>query len=476
MSFPKDFLWGGATAANQCEGAYAQDGKGLSTADVMLAEKSDDYSFSRGNPRDVTKQIEDGIYYPSHIAIDHYHHMEEDVKLFAEMGFKCYRFSIAWSRIFPQGNEEAPNEEGLKFYDRLIELLLTHHIEPLVTMSHFETPLGLLKYGSWENRKTVDFFSRYAKVLLERYKGKVRYWLTFNEINAMSLQPWMAGGIDSPDEAVRMRAAYHQLLASAKAVDMAHKIDPENKVGMMYSGHFAYPNSPDPKDVQGTFDFMHKMLFYCDVQCRGYYPSYKRKELEREQIELPIKPGDKEIFRAGKVDFLSFSYYLTHVTGKDTRGAVRGLNGIDTGYKNPYLKESEWGWPVNPMGLRHILNFFWERYQIPLMVVENGLGAIDIVEEDGSIHDDYRIQYLKEHIREMKKAIEMDGVEVMGYTSWGCIDLIAASTGQMSKRYGFIHVDLDDEGNGTLKRRKKDSFWWYKKLIETDGESLEEEL
>lgn len=470
MKFPNDFLWGGATAANQCEGAYAEDGKGLSTADVMLAGKSDDYSFGRGNPRDVTKEIEEGIYYPSHRAIDHYHHMEEDVELFAEMGFKCYRFSIAWSRIFPQGDEEAPNEEGLKFYDRLINLLLKYHIEPLVTMSHFETPLGLLKYGSWENRKTVDFFSRYAKVLLERYKGKVRYWLTFNEINAMSLQPWMAGGIDSADEAVRMRAAYHQLLASAKAVDMAHKIDPENKVGMMYSGHFAYPNSPDPRDVQGTVDFMHKMLFYCDVQCRGYYPSYKIKELEREQIVLPIKPGDEEILKAGKVDFLSFSYYLTHVTGKDTKGAVRGLNGIDTGYKNPYLKESEWGWPVNPMGLRHILNFFWERYQIPLMVVENGLGAVDVVEEDGSIHDDYRIQYLKEHIREMKKAMELDGVEVMGYTSWGCIDLVAASTGQMSKRYGFIHVDLDDEGNGTLKRRKKDSFWWYKKLIETGAE------
>lgn len=470
MKFPNDFLWGGATAANQCEGAYAEDGKGLSTADVMLAGKSDDYSFGRGNPRDVTKEIEEGIYYPSHRAIDHYHHMEEDVELFAEMGFKCYRFSIAWSRIFPQGDEEVPNEEGLKFYDRLINLLLKYHIEPLVTMSHFETPLGLLKYGSWENRKTVDFFSRYAKVLLERYKGKVRYWLTFNEINAMSLQPWMAGGIDSADEAVRMRAAYHQLLASAKAVDMAHKIDPENKVGMMYSGHFAYPNSPDPRDVQGTVDFMHKMLFYCDVQCRGYYPSYKIKELEREQIVLPIKPGDEEILKAGKVDFLSFSYYLTHVTGKDTKGAVRGLNGIDTGYKNPYLKESEWGWPVNPMGLRHILNFFWERYQIPLMVVENGLGAVDVVEEDGSIHDDYRIQYLKEHIREMKKAMELDGVEVMGYTSWGCIDLVAASTGQMSKRYGFIHVDLDDEGNGTLKRRKKDSFWWYKKLIETGAE------
>lgn len=470
MKFPNDFLWGGATAANQCEGAYAEDGKGLSTADVMLAGKSDNYSLGRGNPRDVTKEIEEGIYYPSHRAIDHYHHMEEDVELFAEMGFKCYRFSIAWSRIFPQGDEEVPNEEGLKFYDRLINLLLKYHIEPLVTMSHFETPLGLLKYGSWENRKTVDFFSRYAKVLLERYKGKVRYWLTFNEINAMSLQPWMAGGIDSADEAVRMRAAYHQLLASAKAVDMAHKIDPENKVGMMYSGHFAYPNSPDPRDVQGTVDFMHKMLFYCDVQCRGYYPSYKIKELEREQITLPIKPGDEEILKAGKVDFLSFSYYLTHVTGKDTKGAVRGLNGIDTGYKNPYLKESEWGWPVNPMGLRHILNFFWERYQIPLMVVENGLGAVDVVEEDGSIHDDYRIQYLKEHIREMKKAMELDGVEVMGYTSWGCIDLVAASTGQMSKRYGFIHVDLDDEGNGTLKRRKKDSFWWYKKLIETGAE------
>lgn len=473
MVFPDHFLWGGATAANQCEGAYLEQGKGLSTADVMLAEKSNTYSFGRGNPREVTEDILEGSYYPSHMAIDHYHHMRRDVALFAEMGFKCYRFSIAWSRIFPQGDEEQPNEAGLKFYDELIDLLLEYHIEPLVTMSHFETPLGLRRYGSWENRKLVDFFCRYAETLLRRYQGKVRYWLTFNEINAMSLQPWMAGGIDSPEEGVRMTSAFHQLLASARTVSMAHAIDPVNQVGMMYSGHFAYPASPDPLDVQGTFDFMHSMLFYCDVQCRGAYPNYKLKELERKGICLPFQAGDEESLKAGTVDFFSFSYYLTHVTGKETKGAVRGLNGIDTGYKNPFLPVSQWGWPVNPIGLRHILNFFWERYELPLMVVENGLGATDQVSEDGLIHDKYRIEYMRDHITEMKKAIDLDGVPVMGYTSWGCIDLIAASTGQMSKRYGFIYVDLDDKGNGTRKRMKKDSFWWYQKVIASNGEDLE---
>lgn len=473
LSFRKDFLWGGATAANQCEGAYLEDGKGLCTADVMLSGKSDTYSFARGNPRDVTDVIEPGRYYPSHVAIDHYHHMEEDIAYFAEMGFKCYRFSIAWSRIFPNGDDAEPNKKGLAFYDRLIDELLKYGIEPLVTLSHFETPLELCrKYGSWENRILVDLFTRYAETVMKRYRGKVKYWLTFNEINAMSLQPWMAGGIRSADEGVRMTAAFHQFLASAKAVCLAHEISRENQVGMMYSGHFAYPASPDPEDVQGTFDFMHKMLFYCDVQCRGKYPAYKLKDLERQGIVLPWKEGDEELLLAGKVDFFSFSYYLTHVTGKNTHGAVRGLNGIETGYKNPYLPVSEWGWPVNAMGLRHILNFFWERYEIPMMVVENGLGAKDRVEEDGKIHDVYRIDYMRNHIAEMKKAVDEDGVNVMGYTSWAPIDLIAASTGQMSKRYGFIHVDLDDDGNGTLKRRKKDSFEWYRKVIETNGEDL----
>lgn len=465
MSFPEGFLWGGATAANQIEGAYQEDGKGLSTADVMTAG-------SHTQKRRITKVLEEHTYYPSHTAIDHYHRYAEDLALLAEMGFKCYRLSINWTRIFPQGDEEKPCEAGLQFYDKVIDLCLQYHIEPLVTISHFETPLGLQKYGSWKSRKLVGFFSRYAETLFRHYQGRVHYWLTFNEINAMSTQPWVAGGIDSTEESVRMQAAYHQMLASAEAVKIGHRIDAANKIGAMYSGHFAYPATCKPEDVQGCMDFMHKMLFYPDVQCRGYYPAYKQKELERLGIELPVEPGDKELLAAGKVDFISFSYYMTHVCGENTQGIVKGLNGLDTGYKNPYLEKSAWGWNIDPKGLRHALNVLYDRYQLPVMVVENGLGAVDELTVDGKVHDDYRIAYLRAHIEEMKKAVELDGIPVMGYTTWGPIDLVAASTGEMKKRYGFIYVDIDDAGNGTGKRLRKDSFYWYKKVIASNGEDL----
>ncbi|MFC0273257.1 glycoside hydrolase family 1 protein [Metabacillus herbersteinensis] len=464
--FPEDFLWGGATAANQAEGAYLSDGKGLSTADVMTAGV-------HGVPREITDGVVEGNYYPSHNAVDHYHRFKEDIALFAEMGFKSYRMSIAWSRIFPNGDEKVPNEAGLKHYDEVFDTCLQYGIEPIVTLSHFETPLGLLKYGSWENREVIDFYLRYCETVFNKYKGKVKYWLTFNEINVMSTKPWMAAGIDSNDEQTRMTAAFHQFLASAKAVQMAHEIDSNNKVGMMYAGHFAYSDSCDPEDVQKTADFMHKMLFYCDVQCRGYYPAYKLKEFEREGIVLPIQDGDLEELKKGKVDFLSYSYYLTHVVGKETNLEFKGLNGVKTGYKNPYLPTSDWGWTIDPMGLRYSLNLLYDRYQIPLMIVENGLGAVDEVEEDGSIHDSYRIDYLRDHLNEMKKAIEIDGVPVLGYTMWGPMDIIAASTGEMKKRYGFIYVDVDDNGKGTFNRIKKDSFYWYKKVIETNGEDLD---
>lgn len=468
MSFPKDFLWGGATAANQCEGAYLEQGKGLSTADVMTLG-------SHNEKRKISEHLEDKYYYPSHQAIDHFHKYKEDIALFAEMGFKVYRMSINWTRIFPNGDEETPNEDGLSFYDAVFDELHTYGIEPLVTISHFETPLGLQRYGSWENRKTVDFYVRYAKTLLDRYKDKVKYWLTFNEINCMSTQPWVAGGILSDEEQVKMTAAYHQLIASAIIVDQAHKINPDLKVGMMYAGHFAYANSADPEDVIGTMNFMHKMLFYCDVQCRGYYPQYKLKEMEREGIKLPIMEGDSDILKKGTVDFISYSYYCTHVTGKKTRGILKGMNGLDTGYKNEYLPKSDWGWTIDPQGLRYSLNLLYDRYQLPLMIVENGLGAIDTL-EDGKIHDIYRINYLRTHLIELEKAIELDGISVMGYTMWGPIDLIAASTGEIKKRYGFIYVDVDDYGKGTLRRYRKDSFYWYQKVIQTNGKCLKEEV
>lgn len=379
MAFPDGFLWGGATAANQLEGAYNVAGKGLSTADVMTVG-------GRGKRRKITKDgIHPDLYYPSHVAIDHYHHMEEDIALFGEMGWKWYRFSIAWTRIFPNGDELEPNEEGLAFYDRLFDELERWGIEPLVTISHFETPLGLVrKFGSWESREMVECYVRFARTLFERYRGRCHLWLTFNEINNMSTNPWVAAGVDSADEGVRTRAAYHEFLASAQAVALAHKIDPANRVGLMYNGHLSYPASCDPSDVIGTMKFEHLMMYYCDVMCRGYYPGYKLRQLAREGIVLPEEPGDASILRAGTVDFVSFSYYLTHVTGQKTGGVLKGLQGIQTGYDNPYLEKSAWGWGVDPQGLRFLLNELWDRYQLPVMVVENGLGAVDeVVVEDG---------------------------------------------------------------------------------------------
>lgn len=351
-----------------------------------------------------------------------------------------------------------------------------HGIEPVVTISHFETPLGLVeKYGSWENRAVVDCYLRYARTLFERWRGRVHLWLTFNEINCMSTQPWVAAGIASEDEGVRMRAAYHQLLASARATQMAHAIDPANRVGAMYAGHFAYPASPDPADVIGTMRFMQRMLFYLDVMCLGAYPPYKLRELERQGIELPVCAGDAETLAAGTVDFVSYSYYNTHVTGAKTRGIIKGMNGLDTGYKNPYLNRSDWGWTIDPTGLRYSLNLLYERYRRPLMIVENGLGAVDEVEEDGSVHDPYRIAYMRDHLLELERAIEHDGVPVMGYTMWGPLDIVSASTGEMKKRYGVIYVDVDDRGQGTFNRSRKDSFAWYQRVIASNGASLHED-
>lgn len=466
MTFPKDFLWGGATSAAQIEGAYQTDGKGLSTADMMTLAK-------KGENRKITETILKDEYYPSHQAIDHFHHYEEDISLFAEMGFKVYRLSFAWTRIFPNGDDKEPNQAGLEFYDKIINLCLEKNIEPLVTLQHFDTPMGLKKYDFWAGREVVEYFTKYAETVMEYFKGRVRYWLTFNEINVMSTMPWNAGGIalDATEE-TKMIAAYHQFLASAKVVQHAHQIDKKNQVGMMYNGHFSYPNSSDPADILGNELFQQQMLFYADVQSRGKYPGYKIKEFKRKNIQLPIQKGDLEELKAGTVDFISFSYYLTHVCGKNTKGILKGLNGLETGYKNPHLKRSEWGWPIDPTGLRLALNTLYYRYNLPVMVVENGLGAKDEITEDGKIHDNYRIEYLRDHLLEIEKAISEDGVDVMGYTAWGPIDLISASKGEMSKRYGFIYVDLDNKGKGSGRRLRKDSFAWYKKVIKTNGESL----
>jgi len=465
MSFPKGFLWGGATAANQCEGAYLQDGKGLSTADMMTAGTSK-------KKREITKSVEEGRVYPSHYAIDHYNHYKEDIALFAEMGFKLYRMSINWARIFPNGDDQKPNELGLKHYEDVFNECKKYGIEPLVTISHYETPLALVeKYGAWKNRKVIDFYVRYCEVIFNRYQDLVKYWLPFNEMNCMVMEPWMAGGVEREPQA-QYSASYHQFIASAKVVKLAHDKYPQFQMGMMLGGVFAFPNSCDPEDVLNTHEFMRKMLYYSDVTCRGEIPVGMKKYLERNNITLPIEEGDEEILKAGKMDFLTYSYYFSLVAGKKTEGLVSMLGSLETGYTNPHLPTTEWGWSIDAVGLRNSLNLMYDRYQLPIMIVENGLGAIDKVESDGSIHDPYRIDYLRQHIVEMEKAINLDGIPLIGYTSWGCIDIVSAGTGEMKKRYGFIYVDVDDEGNGTYKRIKKDSFYWYKKVIATNGEDL----
>ncbi|MFR3687612.1 MAG: glycoside hydrolase family 1 protein, partial [Enterococcus sp.] len=416
----------------------------------------------------------EGIY-PKRYGIDFYHRYKEDIALFAEMGFKTFRLSISWPRIFPNGDESEPNEAGLAFYDAVFDELLKYDIEPLVTISHYEFPLELaFKQNGWESRETIAAFERYARVLFERYKDKVKYWLTFNEINIIGMTGYLSGGIlaDKTDNMLQsqFQAAHHQFVASALAVKACHEIIPDAKIGCMLARMEAYPDTCNPLDVMESIDSDHTNLFYSDVQIRGYYPSYMNKFFRDNKLTIKKEPGDDAILREGTVDYMSFSYYMSSIATHEKDGEEVGGNLLGS-KKNPYLKASDWGWQIDPVGLRITMHKLYDRYQIPLFIVENGLGAKDVVEEDGAIHDPYRIDYLRDHIKEMEQAID-EGVELMGYTPWGCIDLVSASTSQMSKRYGFIYVDLDDEGHGTLKRSKKDSFDWYKKVIATNGADL----
>lgn len=478
MAVLKDnFLWGGAVAANQCEGAWNVDGKGVSDSDICTGG-------SHTTSKRITRTIEEGTFYPSQEAIDFYHHYKEDIALFAEMGFKCFRFSIAWTRIFPTGMEEEPNEAGLKFYDGVIDECLKHNIEPLITISHYEMPYALTeKYNGWSSRECIDLFVKYAKVLFTRYKGRVKYWLTFNEINCgtmptgnlLSLGILNEGTTDFMNQVdipqLRFQGLHHQFVASALAVQAGHEIDPEAKIGCMICHITTYPFTCNPDDILKAQQRNQILNQFCgDVQVRGEYPSFMNRYFEENGIQVKMEPGDLEIIKNGCVDFYTFSYYMSTCESADPNQEQTGGN-ISGGVKNPYLESSDWGWQIDPKGLRYTLNELYGRYRIPLMVVENGLGAYDKKEEDGSIHDPYRIDYLKKHIEQMKEAVK-DGVDLMGYTPWGCIDLVSASTGEMAKRYGFIYVEKYDDGTGDLSRKKKDSFDWYKNVIVTNGEEL----
>ena len=472
--FPKNFLWGGALAANQCEGGYKEGGKGLTTVDLCPAG-ANRRKVMEGKI-DVLKPLENE-YYPSHEAIDFYHRYKEDIALFGEMGFKCLRVSIAWSRIFPNGDEETPNEEGLKFYDSMFDEMRKYGIEPVVTICHFDTPIGIIeKFGGWKNRKFIDFYLNYCKAIFTRYRDKVKYWMTFNEINMILHLPFLGAGVrfeEGENELqIKYQSAHHELIASALATKMAHEIIPGSMVGCMLAAGEFYPYSCNPEDVLLAKEKDRENLFFIDVQSRGEYPGYAKRFLRENGIEIEFGENDKEILKNNTVDFIGFSYYSSRCASTDPeilKGQTAG-NVFKT-VRNPNLKVSEWGWQIDPLGLRITCNSLYDRYQKPLFIVENGLGANDVIEEDGSINDDYRIEYLREHIKAMKEAV-IDGVDLIGYTPWGCIDIVSASTGEMKKRYGFIYVDKDNEGNGTLERRKKKSFYWYKDVINSNGENL----
>ena len=478
--FRDDFLWGGAVAAHQCEGAWQEGGKGISCTDVETAGDN-----VTGAPRRLTDGVLPGEDYPNHVGVDFYHHYKEDIALLAEMGFKAFRTSIAWTRIFPRGDEETPNEEGLKFYEELIDECRKYNIEPLITISHYEVPFNLTKkWNAWADRRMIDCYLNFCKAIFTRYKGKVKYWLTFNEINSATtpMGGFLSQGIlneiktmnfmeqvDNPQN--RFQGLHHQFVASALAVKMAHEIDPNYQVGCMQIMATSYGLTCDPHDQIVNQEKNHLMNWFCsDVQCRGAYPNYIKRYFKENNINIIMEEGDEDILKAGPVDFYTCSYYMSNCQTAD-KSKEAGSGNILGGVPNPYLKASDWGWQIDPIGLRYSLNEIWDRYQKPIFVVENGLGAYDKIDEDGKVRDDYRIDYLRSHIEQMHEAV-LDGVDLRGYTPWGCIDLVSASTGEMAKRYGFIFVERYDDGTGDFSRRRKESFYWYQKVIKTNGEDL----
>ena len=469
----KDFLWGGAIAANQYEGAWLEDGKQPNVTDVLVGIMSKDpgIQWNEDKKKYEMKLNSDKVYL-SHDAVDGYHRYREDLKLMKGMGFNSFRTSIAWGRIFPNGDELEPNEAGLAYYDDMFACMNELGMEPVITLSHYETPLHLVqKYGSWRNRKMIDFFMNYCQTIFKRYKDKVKYWMTFNEINETmnKKNPYHQAGIlfqEGEDKASTvLQASHHMFVASAKAVILGHQINPNFKIGCMVQYPESYPATCQPIDQIAKREYMLFTHYYLDVMCRGFYTNTCLAKQEQLGGKLIIDEGDEEILRKGTVDFIGFSYYFSSIVSYQRDGSINAKG------RNPYLELTDWRWHIDPLGLRVALNELYDRYQIPLFVVENGLGAVDQLNEDGTVDDQYRIDFLGKHIEALKQAIEIDHVDVIGYTTWGCIDLVSAGTGEMKKRYGFIYVDKDDQGNGSLKRYRKKSFYWYKKVIETNGQT-----
>ncbi len=483
--FPEGFLWGGATAASQAEGAFDVDGKGLSTSD-MVPYRPMEHSNDNMKIEVTSQQLEEYLkddskeYFPKRKGVDFYNRYKEDIALFAEMGFKVFRLSIAWPRIFPNGDEEQPNELGLEFYDRVFDELEKYDIEPFVTITHYEMPINLVKkYNGFESREAITDYLKFVKVIFERYKGRVKYWVPFNELNMMLTSPYTCGGVisdvskykDNPFQ-IKYQATHHQFIASALATKMCREMMPDAKIGCMIARLETYAATSKPEDQLQALKDEQLNAFYPEVLINGKYPNYIWRYFEENGVEIEMEPGDEEILKENTSDFIAFSYYMSYIATANPKLGVQVSGNLVGTSQNPHLELTEWDWPIDPIGLRITLNRLYDRFKVPQFIVENGLGAIDKVEEDGSVHDQYRIDYLRKHILQVKEAIA-DGVEIIGYTNWGTTDFISCGTSQMSKRYGFIYVDQDDYGNGTLERIRKDSFYWYKKVIESNGEDLE---
>lgn len=480
--FLEDFLWGGALSACQAEGAYNEDGKTLTIPEVM--------KFNAKSDRKVTRQMQitmemireaqndpDTIKYPKRRGIDFYHTFKQDIALFAEMGFKVFRYSISWARVFPNGDDKVPNEKALKFYDDVIDECLKYNMKPLITISHFDMPIVLIeKFGGWYNKELIDLYLKYCEVIFNRYKGKVQYWVTFNEINMSVKAGAKTLGIlnegQSNYEEMLFQGLHHQFVAASKATKLAHEIDKDNKIGSMVAYFTTYPYSCKPDDALAMqSDDQMKNLFFLDVLNKGIYPYYSKTYFERNNININIEDGDLEIIKQYTADFVGMSYYNSMISSSDGEQLELTAGNVHSVFKNPHLPANEWGWQIDPVGLRYTLNHVYDRYNLPIFILENSSGFVDKLNEDFTINDPYRIEFLRQHIEQMRLAVE-DGVNVIGYTMWGPIDMISSSTSEMTKRYGFIYVDQDDYGNGSKKRYKKDSFYWYKNVIKTNGRKL----
>ncbi|WP_288227348.1 family 1 glycosylhydrolase [uncultured Enterococcus sp.] len=474
MTFKKDFLWGGSIAAHQCEGAWQEAGKGPAIMDFVT-------KGSNNEPRMITETIDPKLDYPSHLGIDFYHHYKEDIQLFKEIGFNALRISIDWSRIFPKGDEQVPNQGGLDFYEQVIDELLANNIEPIVTLYHFELPIHLVcEYGSWKNRQVIDFYLQYCETVMRAYDGKVKYWVTFNEMNHLDPQSeqsdiftYLIAGLkysemENPTEDLA-RIGYNMTLAGVKAARLGREINSNNIIGCVFGLNPIYSYDCQPDNVLKGFLDNDKDYYQVDAMCNGKFPKYKMKQYEALDIDLENQSSDVEDFAKGTIDFIGLNYYMSSISEPNT--PVEAETALFGGIQNPHLEQSKWGWGIDPIGIRFVMNLLYRKYELPIMITENGLGAVDQLEE-GTVHDDYRIDYLQKHIKAVKQAVEEDYVECIGYLTWGPIDLVSASTGEMSKRYGFIYVDLDNEGKGSLHRSKKDSFGWFQNVIKSNGEEL----